>query len=50
MQKDLTIKKTKSKMTEDFLTKLERSKNDYKEKRVHKAEDVFKELRAKYGY
>ena len=33
-----------------FLNKLEKSKQQYKEGKVHNARSVFKELRKKYGY
>lgn len=33
-----------------FLNKLEKSKQQYKEGKVHNARTVFKELRKKYGY
>lgn len=33
-----------------FFTKLERSKEEYKNGKVQNARDVFKELRDKYGY
>ena len=33
-----------------FLYKLEKSKQQYKEGKVHNARTVFKELRKKYGY
>jgi len=33
-----------------FLKKLEKSKKEYKEGKVHIARAVFKELRKKYGY
>lgn len=33
-----------------FLNKLEKSKKQYKEDRVHSARTVFKGLREKYGY
>ena len=35
---------------EEFLSKLEESKKQYKEGKVHSAKKVFKELREKYGY
>lgn len=33
-----------------FLSKLEKSKKQYKEGKVHSARTVFKGLREKYGY
>ena len=50
MQREKLIKDIREETYEEFLEKLEKSKQDYKEGRIHKAEDVFKELREKYGY
>lgn len=35
---------------EDFLKKLEKSEEDYKEGRIYSAEEVFKELRKEFKY
>ena len=50
MQKDISVKEIRSETIEEFLEKLEKSEQDYKEGRIHDAEEVFKELREKYGY
>ena len=60
MPKESTIKEnkninSKSNMSEqyskeEFLDKLEKSKKQYKEGKVHNAKTVFKELREKYVY
>lgn len=35
---------------EDFLNKLKKSEEDYKEGRIYSAEEVFKELRREFKY
>lgn len=50
MQREVKVKEMKSESLEEFLEKLEKSEQDYKEERIHDAEEVFKELREKYGY
>ena len=49
-KKDLLVISLEQYQKEVFLNKLEKSKNEYKEGKVHKARTVFKELREKYGY
>lgn len=49
-KKDLLVISLEQYQREMFLNKLERSKKEYKEGKVHKARAVFKELREKYGY
>ncbi len=49
-KKDLLVISLEQYQKEVFLNKLEKSKNQYKEGKVHKARTVFKELREKYGY
>ena len=49
-KKDLLVISLEQYQKEVFLNILEKSKNEYKEGKVHKARTVFKELREKYGY
>lgn len=49
MQREVKIKEMKSETLEEFLQKLEKSEQDYKEGRVHDARAVFEELKKKYG-
>ena len=50
MQKDTSVKELKIESMEEFLEKLEISKQQYKEGKVHDAREVFEELKKKYGY
>ena len=45
MQREITVNDVES-----TLNKLEKSKKEYKEGKVHDAKSVFKELREKYEY
>lgn len=47
---DVVILSLKEYQKEMFLDKLEKSKQEYKEGKVHDARSVFKELREKYEY
>ena len=47
---DVVILSLKEYQEEMFLNKLEKSKKEYKEGKVHDAKSVFKELREKYEY
>ncbi len=49
-KKDLIVISLEQYEKEIFLNKLEKSKKQYKEDRVHSARTVFKGLREKYGY
>lgn len=49
-KKDLVVISLEQYQKEMFLSKLERSKKQYKEGKVHSARTVFKGLREKYGY
>ena len=49
-KKDLVIISLEQYQREMFLNKLEKSKQQYKEGKVHSARTVFKGLREKYGY
>lgn len=49
-KKDLLVISLEQYQREMFLNKLEMSKKEYKEGKVHKARTVFKELREKYDY
>lgn len=49
-KKDLVVISLEQYQKEMFLSKLEKSKKQYKEGNVHSARTVFKGLREKYGY
>jgi PHD/YefM family antitoxin component YafN of YafNO toxin-antitoxin module len=49
-KKDLIVISLEQYEKEIFLNKLEKSKKQYKEGKVHSARTVFKGLREKYGY
>ena len=49
-KKDLLVISLEQYQKEIFFNKLEKSKQEYKEKKVHDARTVFKGLREKYGY
>lgn len=49
-KKDLLVISLEQYQREMFLNKLEKSKKEYKEGKVHSARTVFKGLREKYGY
>lgn len=49
-KKDLLVISLEDYQKEIFYSKLEKSKKEYKEGKVHSARTVFKELREKYGY
>lgn len=49
-KKDLLVISLEQYQKEMFLNKLEKSKKQYKEGKVHSARTVFKGLREKYGY
>jgi PHD/YefM family antitoxin component YafN of YafNO toxin-antitoxin module len=49
-KKDLIVISLEQYEEEIFLGKLEKSKKQYKEGKVHSARTVFKGLREKYGY
>ena len=49
-KKDLLVISLEEYLKDKLLQDLEESERQYKEGKVHKAEDVFKELRKKYGY
>lgn len=49
-KKDLVVISLEQYQKEMFLSKLEKSKKQYKEGKVHSARTVFKGLREKYGY
>ena len=49
-KKDLLVISLEQYQREMFLNKLEKSKKQYKEGKVHSARTVFKGLREKYGY
>lgn len=49
-KKDLLVISLEQYEKDVFCSKLERSKEQYKEGKVHSARTVFKELREKYGY
>ncbi len=49
-KKDLVVISLEEYQKAIFLTKLEKSKEQYKKGEVHNARKVFKELRNKYGY
>lgn len=49
-KKDLIVISLEEYQKEVFLNKLEKSKKQYKEGKVHSARTVFKGLREKYGY
>ena len=53
MQKKIILKNTEKKkevFMPELSSKLEKSKKEYEEGKIHDAKAVFKELRAKYGY
>lgn len=55
MQREITIEELekenkRNQYLENLSEELEKSEKQYKNGKVHKAEDVFKELRKKYGY
>lgn len=49
-KKDLVVISLEEYQKAIFLSKLEKSKKQYKEGKVHSARTVFKGLREKYGY
>ena len=49
-KKDLIVISLEQYQREMFLNKLEKSKKEFKEGKVHSARTVFKGLREKYGY
>lgn len=49
-KKDLLVISLEQYQKEMFINKLEKSKKEYKEGKVHSARTVFKGLREKYGY
>ena len=49
-KKDLLVISLEQYQKDMFLNKLEKSKREYKEGKVHSARTVFKGLREKYGY
>ena len=49
-KKDILVISLEQYQKEVFLKKLERSKKEYKEGKIHSARTVFKGLREKYGY
>ncbi|HBC83926.1 MAG TPA: hypothetical protein DCZ30_00250 [Clostridiales bacterium] len=49
-KKDLLVISLEQYQKEVFLNKLEKSKKEYKEGKVHSARTIFKGLRKKYGY
>lgn len=49
-KKDLLVISLEQYQKEMFLNKLEKSKKQYKQGKVHSARTVFKGLREKYGY
>ncbi len=49
-KKDLVVISLEEYQKAVFLTKLEKSKEQYKQGKVHNAREVFKEMRNKYGY
>ncbi len=49
-KKDLVVINLEEYQKAVFLTKLEKSKEQYKQGKVHNVRKVFKELRSKYGY
>ena len=49
-KEDLVVISLEQYQREMFLNKLEKSKQQYKEGKVHSARTVFKGLREKYGY
>ena len=49
-KKDLLVISLEQYQREMFLNKLEKSKKQYKDGKVHSARTVFKGLREKYGY
>lgn len=49
-KKDLLVISLEQYQKDMFLNKLEKSKKEYKEGKVHSARTVFKGLREKYGY
>ena len=49
-KKDLIVISLEQYQREMFLNKLEKSKKEFKEGKVHSARTVFKGLRKKYGY
>ncbi len=49
-KKDLLVISLEQYQKDMFFSKLEKSKREYKEGKVHSARTVFKGLREKYGY
>ena len=49
-KKDLLVISLEQYQKEIFINKLEKSKKEYIEGKVHKATNIFKGLREKYGY
>lgn len=49
-KQDLVVISLEQYQKEMFLSKLEKSKKQYKEGKIHSARTVFKGLREKYGY
>lgn len=49
-KKDLLVISLEQYQKETFFNKLEKSKKEYKEGKIHDARTIFKGLREKYGY
>ncbi len=49
-KKDLLVISLEQYQKEIFLNKLEKSKKEYKDGKIHNARTIFKGLREKYGY
>ena len=49
-KKDLLVISLEQYQKEMFLNKLEKSKKEYKDGKIHNARTIFKGLREKYGY
>ena len=49
-KKDLLVISLEQYQKEMFLNKLEKSKKEYKDGKIHSAKTIFKGLREKYGY
>ncbi len=49
-KKDLLVISLEQYQKEMFLNKLEKSKKEYKEGKIHSARTIFKGLKEKYGY
>ncbi len=49
-KKDLLVISLEQYQKETFFNKLEKSKKEYEEEKIHDARTIFKGLREKYGY